>query len=46
MKENYVLYYPGEGRWSMPMTLEEAMLRHKEFPWSIIISLRTAELYA
>ncbi len=42
----YALYYPEEGRYSIPMTLKAAMKMLKEFPWATVVNLRTAEIYA
>ena len=45
-KQEYALYYPEEGRYSIPMTLKEAFELVKQFPWASVVSLRTAEIYA
>ena len=45
-REEYALYYPDEGQWSVAMTLREAKKLWRQFPWAMIVSLRTAEIYS
>ena len=45
MPENYCLYYPEEGRYSMPMTLKEAKKLVRMFISAQIINIQTAEVF-
>lgn len=43
--ERYVLYYPEEGRYSMPMTLKEAKKLVRMFISAQIVNIATAEVF-
>lgn len=43
--ERYVLYYPEEGRYSMPMTLKEAKKLVRMFISAQIVNVKTAEVF-
>lgn len=45
LREDYCLYYPEEGRYSMPMTLAEARKMVKMFVSAHIVNIRTAEVF-
>ena len=40
----YVLYYPDEGQYSVPMSLAEAEELRSEMYWAYIIECRTGEV--
>lgn len=41
----YAIFYPEEGRYSVPMSYPEARYLVKQFPWASIVNLRTGEVY-
>lgn len=41
---NYVVYYPDEGRYSIPMTFLEARALARQFDWACIVNIKTAEV--
>lgn len=41
---NYAVYYPDEGRYSVPMTFKEARALARQFYWAYVVNLRTAEV--
>lgn len=43
--ERYCIYYPEEGRYSVPMTLREARKFVKMFTTAYIVNIQTAEVF-
>ena len=43
--ERYVLYYPDEGRYSIPMTLREAKKMLRMFINAEIVNIESAEVF-
>jgi len=43
--ERYALYYPEEGRYSIPLTLKEARKLVKMFTSAQIVNIQTAEIF-
>ena len=41
---HYAVYYPDEGRYSIPMTFKEARNLARQFAWACVVNLRTAEV--
>lgn len=44
-REDYSVYYPDEGRYSVPMTLREARMLVNMFIGSYIVNIKTAEVF-
>ena len=44
-EERYALYYPEEGRYSVPLTLREARKLVKMFISAQIVNIETAEVF-
>ena len=44
-REDYALYYPDEGRYSVPMTLRDARRLVKQFIGAWIVNIHTAEVF-
>lgn len=44
-RARYCIYYPDEGRYSVPMTLPEAKAMVRQFTMAYIVNLETAEIY-
>lgn len=44
-RQDYALYYPEEGRYSVPMTLKEARRLVKQFMTAYIVNIHTAEVF-
>ena len=42
----YCLYYPEEGRYSIPMSYLEARRIQRDFYWASIVNTRTGEIVA
>lgn len=44
-REDYAVYYPEDGQYSVPMTLKEARHLVRQFTTAWIVNLRTAEVF-
>jgi len=44
-REDYAVYYPEEGRYSVPMTLKEARRLVRQFVTAYVVNIHTAEIY-
>lgn len=44
-REDYAVYYPEDGQYSVPMTLKEARRLVRQFVTAYIVNIRTAEVF-